>query len=121
MSPFGSFPSRTVVESTPPEIVENGAPEFEVHDILDTQLVNGTRMFLVSWIGYDHSHDSWEPLENLENCGELVLEYLKGVGPEKLVDRDLALHFGKLKDKFGQGGLSCSLRSHDVKKRGTKD
>ena len=88
VSPFRSFPSRIVVESTPPEIVENGAPEFEVHDILDTQLVNGTRMFLVSWIGYDHSHDSWEPLENLENCGELVLEYLKGVGPEKLVDRD---------------------------------
>ena len=49
------------------------------------------------------------------------LEFLKGVGPEKLVDRDLALHFGKLKDKFGQGGLSCSLRSYDVKKRGTKD
>ena len=54
---------------------QNGAPEFEVHDILDTQLVNGTRMFLVSWIGYDHSHDSWEPLENLGNCGELVWNF----------------------------------------------
>lgn len=32
-------------------------------------------MFLVKWKGYDHSENTWEPIENLE-CPDLVKSFL---------------------------------------------
>jgi hypothetical protein len=35
----------------------------------------GVREYLVRWQGYDHNHNSWEPLQNLENCS-VFLEFM---------------------------------------------
>jgi hypothetical protein len=110
ISPYIDFPLRNIKEIVIPTIVENGAPEYEVNGILDTKMIGKTRMFLVSWVGLDHSLDSWEPLGNLENCSETLYEFLesqKGVG---FHDHDLFLLHKKLDRKFGPGGVLCCLK-----------
>ncbi|KAJ3086761.1 Testis-specific chromodomain protein Y 1, partial [Quaeritorhiza haematococci] len=49
---------------------EHDDPEFLVEKVLDHQQEkDGKRTFLVRWKGYDQTQDSWEPEENLKNCG----------------------------------------------------
>lgn len=49
--------------------------EFEVEKILDVRLVRGQREYLVAWKGYDSFENSWEPVSNLQNCSDLVLQF----------------------------------------------
>ena len=46
---------------------------FEPESILDRRdKGDGTPQYLVHWKGCEHSEDTWEPLENLQRCLELV-------------------------------------------------
>ena len=59
----------------PPEpVVTANGKECEVEAIVDHKMVNKTRMFLVQWKGYKRR--SWEPEENLENCQDILRDYL---------------------------------------------
>lgn len=53
--------------------------EFEVagiHDVRQTKKGKKTEMvYLVSWVGYDQSANTWEPLSNLGNAKHLVTQY----------------------------------------------
>lgn len=49
-----------------PEPISDGqdtalAPNFEVEDILDSRVINGTLEYKIRWAGYDSTHDTWEP------------------------------------------------------------
>ena len=64
---------------TPLNIYEQ---EWEVEAIINERKINvhGEKHFkkveyLVKWVGYEEP--TWEPIENLENCRELLEEYLK--------------------------------------------
>ena len=73
----------------PPEPVEiEGELEYEVDEILNSRWRNlgGRRKknqrgpnrvfeYLVSWKGYDGSHDSWQPLENVEGAKDRTSEF----------------------------------------------
>jgi transposase InsO family protein len=53
--------------------------EFEVERILDhrdTEQIK-LREYLVRWLGYDNSENTWEPESNLRNCGQRIKEYWK--------------------------------------------
>ncbi|KAG0273812.1 hypothetical protein BGZ95_010367 [Linnemannia exigua] len=50
----------------------------------------GKQEFLVKWVGYPNTENTWEPLENLDNCSFLVNEYLLSFGIEQLRNRALA-------------------------------
>ena len=45
--------------------------DHEVEKILD----NKGQRYLVKWEGYGEGHNTWEPLKNLEGCGNLLQEY----------------------------------------------
>jgi hypothetical protein len=45
--------------------------EYEVEDVLDE---DGFR-FLVKWVGYPASESTWEPVDALAGCDELVAEF----------------------------------------------
>ena len=66
---------RTQPEPTPLKI--NGSDEWEVEDILDRREIRGTLKYLVSWKGFGPSENSWEPEENLDNCGAMIEDFNK--------------------------------------------
>jgi hypothetical protein len=70
-----SIPNRYV--PPPPEIEIDGNLEFEVEEIKDVRKRRGKEQYLVSWKGYDSSEDSWEPLENVQHCKGLMMEFKK--------------------------------------------
>jgi hypothetical protein len=69
------FPGRA--HKRPAAILVHEKPEWEVELILDHRRNYGKNQFLVKWVGYPDSENSWEPLEGLENSMELVDEWWK--------------------------------------------
>ena len=51
--------------------------EFEVEKILEKKKKENKIYYFVKWKGYDYSQSTWEPIENLLNCDEKILEYEK--------------------------------------------
>jgi transposase InsO family protein len=49
--------------------------EFEVEKILAQRGNNHQKEFLVKWLGYDDSENTWEPETNLTNCRQLLAQY----------------------------------------------
>lgn len=54
--------------------------DYEVDQIVSDKYLVGRRFFFVKWRGFDSSHNTWEPEENLTNCQRLVREYFGGKG-----------------------------------------
>lgn len=50
---------------------------YEVESILGHRVVNGQEQYLVHWKGYDSKDDTWEPLENVASCADIVKEYTR--------------------------------------------
>ena len=61
--------------------------EFEVEEILDHRQY-GIRApeneYLVKWLGYDDSENTWEPETNLTNCRQLLAQYHRDQLPSTL-------------------------------------
>ena len=57
-------------------LIEEGFPEYEVEKIVRHKFnKKGKLQYLIRWKGYDESHDTWEPMENLNNSSDLVRHY----------------------------------------------
>ena len=48
------------------ELQKNHDERFRIEKVLDWKTEKGKRYGLVRWIGYDESHDSWEPAEEIK-------------------------------------------------------
>lgn len=48
-----------------PGVVEGDEEEFEVENIMDKRKRQGGTEYLIKWLGYDATHNTWEPEENL--------------------------------------------------------
>jgi transposase InsO family protein len=57
------------------EIEEETENEYEVEKILRINKVSGRTHYLVKWRGYDTSESTWEPIENLMGCHQLVQQF----------------------------------------------
>lgn len=44
---------------------ETQEPRWEVEAVLDCQPIKGKPHYLIKWLGYDHSENTWEPREHL--------------------------------------------------------
>ncbi|MBW0571032.1 hypothetical protein O181_110747 [Austropuccinia psidii MF-1] len=64
-------------QEPPPPIIIEEEEEWEVSQILDSELKRGTLWYLVEWKGFsqDSERSTWEPTENLKNCPELVKDF----------------------------------------------
>ena len=72
---------------TPSEAVEvEGAPEYEVEEVIDSRLKRGKLEYLVKWSGYTDDHNTWEPESNLDNSKETINDFHKSnpSAPRKL-------------------------------------
>ena len=61
--------------SEPHPVIVNDLEEWEVKQILDSNLYYPMLHNLIEWGGYNHIHTTWEPLENLENARKLINEW----------------------------------------------
>jgi hypothetical protein len=59
-----------------PLVADDGGLEFEVEKLLLHRIrKRGKTEFLVKWLGYPAEHNTWEPLEGMSHCMDLVQEY----------------------------------------------
>ena len=78
--PHTDFPHREIYNNPAPEIDEEGFEIFEVAEILDHRIRRPTRYrtgfteFLVTFTGYDHTHDQWIP-EDLLKAPDILAAY----------------------------------------------
>ena len=49
--------------------------KYEVEDILEVHKIHHRFKYLVSWHGYGPEENTWEPLSNLDNAINTVLEF----------------------------------------------
>ena len=63
----------------PPEIVGDETDHYEVEAVLQSKLTPNKRgiRYLVKWMGYPNSENTWEPADNLTNSAELVQAFHK--------------------------------------------
>ncbi|ESK83158.1 hypothetical protein Moror_14995 [Moniliophthora roreri MCA 2997] len=59
----------------PPDIIE-GHEEFEIEAIIGHKPLRKPRRFLVSWKGFDSSHNEWKTKPQLEHAMDLYLDYI---------------------------------------------
>ncbi|KAF8949271.1 histone H3-K9 methyltransferase KMT1 [Haplosporangium gracile] len=57
---------------------------FEIESIWGYRNIEGRQEFLVKWVGYPFTDNTWEPLENLDNCSFIVNEFLISYGISEL-------------------------------------
>lgn len=85
LKPFRRDPDPERVQPPPAPVLLDGSPEYFVDRILDhrpkARRAEGkqSRQFHIRWRGYDPSHDSWEPEEEVENT-EAYARYIKEHG-----------------------------------------
>lgn len=46
--------------------------EYVIENIVDVKLENGMECFCVKWKGYSDKDNTWEPIENLDNCPKIL-------------------------------------------------
>ncbi|ESK88976.1 hypothetical protein Moror_13169 [Moniliophthora roreri MCA 2997] len=59
----------------PPDIIDRHE-EFEIEAIIGHKLLQKPRRFLVSWKGFDSSHNEWKTKEELEHAMDTYLDYI---------------------------------------------
>jgi hypothetical protein len=71
------FPSHPQIHSRPSPVaeVDNGAPEWEVEQIVGRRGKGRRLQYLVKWLGYPISEATWETSENVANSTELIADY----------------------------------------------
>lgn len=53
--------------------------EWEVEKIIRRGRFNNTTQYLVLWKGYSQDEATWEPITNLQNCQESIIEFERGL------------------------------------------
>jgi hypothetical protein len=59
----------------PGPISVEGQDEFEVEKVLNSRLHRRKVQYLVKWVGYDDSENTWEPARNLTHAWDLVRDF----------------------------------------------
>jgi len=68
------FPSQR--QEPPPPIIIDGEPEYELEEIIDSQLHHGKLQYRAKWKGYSPEHDKvWYPANNFENAQDAVCKF----------------------------------------------
>jgi hypothetical protein len=84
---FEPYVARENKKSPSPVFFEN-ENVWEVERIKDERVTQGKRMFLIKWMGYPKSQNTWEPEENLVGVKELFEKFYK--------ERELGAHAQRL-------------------------
>lgn len=67
--------NTTVAKRTKPVLI-NKEPFYVVENILKYEWKQYRHQFYVKWKGWDEKENTWEPLTNLSNCNEILVNFL---------------------------------------------
>lgn len=73
--------------------------EYVIQKIIDFKFECARKLFYVKWKGWPDSENTWEPLENLDNCPDVISEFLLSI-ELKYFDK-----MEKLKEELAFGDL----------------
>uniref|UniRef100_A0A0W0GCX0 Putative reverse transcriptase-rnase h-integrase n=1 Tax=Moniliophthora roreri TaxID=221103 RepID=A0A0W0GCX0_MONRR len=76
LSPYRETDAHGANYLEPPPDIVDGHEEFEIEAIVGHKPRKTPKKFLVSWKGYDSSHNEWKEKEELANAMEIYLEYI---------------------------------------------
>ena len=89
-APLGTHADATAIERA----ALHDYPNNLVQQLLDHKMDGSTFTVKVRWLGFDKTHDSWEPLANLaEDVSDLVEEYLYSKRADRRCARALRRYF----------------------------
>ncbi|ODM91682.1 Heterochromatin protein 1 [Orchesella cincta] len=72
MSTSSSKKAKTK-ESVPGRVIQpDGVEEFKVEKIVTKKLIDGVVHYRIKWVGWDSKDNTWEPIDHLENCIDMV-------------------------------------------------
>jgi len=74
-APDNPIPGRKP-QASPPPIVVNGEPEWEVEEVLDSRWHRRRFQFLIKWKGFSREHNSWEAASDVK-APDLVAKYYR--------------------------------------------
>ncbi|GFQ76981.1 histone-lysine N-methyltransferase SUV39H2 [Trichonephila clavata] len=63
--------------------------------ILDDMILENQRLYLIKWQGYDSAHSSWEPVEGLINCEDMIYFYDTMKNPPSILNEEMIFCFIK--------------------------
>jgi chromobox protein 1 len=63
------------IKSNEEDAASDDEAEFEVEAILNRRKRNNKLEYFVKWKGYPTSDNTWEPIEHLTNCADLVTTF----------------------------------------------
>ena len=95
--PTVKYPTRTTHEQPPMDPLTH---ESKVEEIIDKRKHYNKIQYLVQWKGYGNDDRTWEPIEHLENCQELLNEFeskLRSGGDVLKLQKDRKFGFKELK------------------------
>ena len=70
-----SFSPLRAPDNRPPPVTVDDVEEYEIEKIVDHRLRHGQRQYLVHWLGYDATDDTWLSADALTHAPELVDDY----------------------------------------------
>uniref|UniRef100_A0A0W0FG09 Reverse transcriptase-rnase h-integrase n=1 Tax=Moniliophthora roreri TaxID=221103 RepID=A0A0W0FG09_MONRR len=77
LSPFKQTEAHGPSFTEPPPDLIEGFEEYEVEAVVGHRPKKRPREFLVSYTGYDSSHNRWIRMEGMMNCLDLLKDYIK--------------------------------------------
>lgn len=80
----------------PAEEIQTYSKEYVVEKILDHKISNGRQLFFVKWQDYSPKHNTWEPIQHLEHCPKVLMDFFaENVGKQVLDALSEKLHISK--------------------------
>ena len=75
LEPAHPDPYSTLRNNKPPPVEVEGEEEYEVEEILDSRKRRGKVQYLVRWLGYGPSDDTWQTLDTLEHAIDALQDF----------------------------------------------
>src|SRR5882724_5411169 len=75
LRPYNADTITEHVQCHPPPIVCDGIEEYQIEQILDSQVFRGRLEYLVCWKGYGIKEDDWRPAGDVKGSKWLVSEF----------------------------------------------
>ena len=72
---LSGIPGRSQDPPPPVSVDSSSTPSFEVADILDVRVFRNRLEYLVTWKGFGPSDNAWDPLDNLDNCDDILSSF----------------------------------------------